>query len=252
MFKTGKIEQNIEYQLLNEFQIKGILIALMFLDHLRHIDGLLPENWLLLFNILSRGVAPAFAYFAVEGIKHTRNLKNYNLRLILGAFIMECGNRLLNYFFLNNVGSVTAEVKKWLFITDNILWTLSLCVFGISLTIWCKNLSKSKKVFIYLISAACFICSFFFCEWGVVLTLFMAVVYYFRNNKKIRYISYIIIEIIAFFFRSETLYFLVFPLIWIYNRKRGSTKKSAKYFFYLFYPIHLWAIYLVNYYANFK
>lgn len=67
---------NTSYKILNAWQLKLIMVCLMVLDHLHYIDGLLSPNLAHIFNIISRCVAPVFAYLAIEGIIHTKNLKD--------------------------------------------------------------------------------------------------------------------------------------------------------------------------------
>ena len=43
------------------------------------------------------------------------------------------------------------------------------------------------------------------------------------------------------------LYFLAFPFILLYNGERGPKTKFSKYFFYIFYTIHIWVIYIIDF-----
>lgn len=236
---------------LNAQQLKVILIILMVLDHSRHIVGLVPDNWLLFFNLISRGVAPAFAYFCVEGIIHTQNLKRYNARLIVGACVMQLGNTLLNEHFTRHLGEITTEMRSNVLITDNIILTLALGVLGISLIITSKRIEDAKKYLLYVLAIFCWGAGFIL-EWGVVFIPFMIVVYFGRTKKNMRYLGYAIVELIAILFRSEIYYFFTFPFLALYNGERGKKTKLGKYFFYIFYPAHLWIIYLINYYVNYR
>lgn len=67
------------FKIMNAFQIKLLLAFLMLLDHLRYIHGLVAPETAAVLTLISRCVAPMFAYLAVEGIRHTRNLKKYCL-----------------------------------------------------------------------------------------------------------------------------------------------------------------------------
>lgn len=249
-------------------QIKCLLAILMVLDHLPIIKGMLPDGLCTVFNIISRGVAPAFAYFAVEGIIHTRSLKKYNLRLFLAALFMEIGNRALNFYFITHAvkgidkSFLVWNHARWFFahsidrndgsflITNNIFLTLFFLVFGVSLFIWSKEYRQTRKVAMRCLALISWTAAFLYCEWGVVLTPFLICTYFFRNNKVRLYVSYILIELIAIFFGSEVLYFLVFPVICLYNGQRGPRNRLSKLFFYIFYPFHLWVIFIINYCVN--
>lgn len=45
------------------------------------------------------------------------------------------------------------------------------------------------------------------------------------------------------FNRLQWLMILVIPFLWIYNGKKG---KGIKWFYYLFYPLHIWILYAVS------
>ena len=253
---------------LNELQLKCLLTILMLLNHLEVVKGLIPSDLCIVIDIFSRGVAPAFAYFAVEGIIHTCNLKKYNLRLFLAALTMEIGNRALNFYFITHkingisTGFLLLNHPRYysnyaadsagsnFLIVNNIFLTLFFLVFGISLVIWGKKKKQIQKAIMCLLTAVCWWIAFWYCEWGVVLAPFMIGTYFYRDNKRKLFISYALVEVIAVCFRSEVFYFLVFPIIFIYNGKRGIKNRLSKFFFYFFYPVHLWIIYIINYCMN--
>ena len=83
----------------NATQLKYLMAAVMVLDHIPHITGIVSPLWEGIFHALTRCVGVWFAYMAMEGFIHTRNLKNYLIRLWSWALIMFAGNSLLNTLF---------------------------------------------------------------------------------------------------------------------------------------------------------
>lgn len=230
------------------WKMKLILIFLMLLTHLQYVHNLLSPEWNRFFEIVSRGVAPMFGYLMVEGIFYTRSLKKYCLRMIIWAVIVTTGNWILSSILIKLSPDIPADKLIYLKIRTNITFTLVMGLVCISFVKYSQNISDRKKKTVgYLISALTFLIGFII-EWGVVLLPFMLFTYLTKNKKNERLIAYILIECIAIFFRSEIYYFLVFPFIYLYNGKRGMNGAFNKYFFYFFYPLHLWIIAIANFY----
>lgn len=224
-------------KIMNAFQLKLLMVFLMVLNHICYIEHLVPDRLAFIFTIISRCVAPMFAYFAVEGIRKTRNLKKYCLRLSVLAGIVFIGNGILKAVF----GNFTPERIRPL--ENNVIFTLALGVVAIALTRWGKEKQGIARNGFYALSAFCFLTGFFMGEWGSVLLPFMFIEYFFQNKKVIRFAGYLLIEVIAILLPfSEPYWFLVFPFILLYNGERGPKTKFSQYFFYVFYPVHLWVI----------
>jgi len=222
-------------KILNAWYIKLFMITLMVLDHLRYIHDLVPTDTALIFTIISRCVAPMFGYLAVEGIRYTRNLKMYCLRLFVLAGIVFAGNAIVNRVLNSSIN-------------NNVIFTLAVGVLVIALIILGK---EKKNVLLYILSGICFAVGFLWGEWGTVLLPFMTVTYLFRDKRIILCIGYAITMVIAFLIPwSEPWWFTVFPFILLYNGKRGLNTTFAKYFFYVFYPLHIWIIAIINYFMT--
>ena len=102
----------------NATQLKYLMAAVMVLDHIPHITGIVSPLWEGIFHALTRCVGVWFAYMAMEGFIHTRNLKNYLIRLWSWVLIMFAGNSLLNALF----------ASKGVMINNNIFFTLAIGV----------------------------------------------------------------------------------------------------------------------------
>ena len=50
-------------------------------------------------------------------------------------------------------------------------------------------------------------------------------------------------------YNSDWLFITVLPFMYLYNGERGKNNKFTKYFFYIFYPAHLWIIAIISYFA---
>ena len=237
-----------KFKIMNAFQIKVLMVILMFLDHLRYISHLVSPEMAAFFTVISRCVAPMFAYFAVEGIRHTHNLKKYCLRLSILAGIIFIGNSILNTFFKIFSQDISGREQLILYRNDNVIFTLALGVFAILLIQEGKRRQGMAGRCLYAVSILSFLLGFLWGEWGTVILPFMFIEYFFHDKKVIRFWGYVLIEVIALILPfSEPLYFLVFPVILLYNGERGPQTKCSKYFFYAFYPIHLWIIAIINF-----
>ena len=229
---------------MNAFQIKLLMVLLMLLDHLRYINNFIPSDIASFFTFISRCVAPMFAYFAVEGIRNTHNLKKYCLRLVIFAGITFAGNKILNAI----LESMLKHEQILLFRNNNVIFTLALGVIVIALIQWGKDKQTIERISLYALSMLCFIIGFLYGEWGTVILPFIFIEYFFRDKKVIRFLGYALIEVFAILLPfGEPFYFLVFPFILLYNGERGPKTNLSKYFFYIFYPVHLWIIAIINF-----
>lgn len=231
---------------LNAFQIKIILIILMLLDHIYFSFSSILPVWI---HALSRCVAPMFAYFLVEGFFYTKSKLNYGIRLFSFGVFMQIGNFIINMVFAN----------KNVYVYNNIFATLFMGFIIISIFEYMKKLSKSNKILLLILNIIFIVIGCLFTEGGISVIPFTIITYFFKQNNKKLFISYSILSLILFLmsfqlletfkqtldmlmFNSDFLLILTIPLILIYNGKRGLNNKFSKYFFYVFYPLHLWIL----------
>ena len=109
----------------------------------------------------------------------------------------------------------------------------------------------------------------FLTEGGIVVLPFMLITYFCRNNPKLRNGLYLIFaaflasslpgivgmyddwatRIDMLLFNSDWLFITVIPFLYLYNGERGKKTPFTKYFFYVFYPAHLWIIAAISYFV---
>ena len=238
---------------LNRKQLKDIALVFMVLDnaYLRF-----PAVISSVAHLVTRFVAPLFAWLMVDGFFHTGSKKKYCMRLWLFAVFMQIGNEL-SYMIWKERG-----------INDNIFLTLA---FGFTI-IWLFDMAKkdngTKKIlfnilaiFITAITLAISIVPLpigrgMILEGGIQLIPFIIIAYFCHNNKLKQAVFIVLYSILMFFFyggfeilsqgfdmfcvNSDWMSFMVTPFIFLYNNEEG--KKGSKWFFYIFYPLHLWII----------
>lgn len=231
---------------LNSFQIKIFLIALMLLDHVFFaFPGLMP-SWV---HAITRGVAPMFGYFLVEGYFRTRNKTKYGIRLLGFAVFMELGNMLINSTF----------ASKGVKVNNNIFATLFVGFLAIAIFETAKKGEGLKKVLIRIGAVVVSFVGAIFTEGGFSVIPFILITYFFRGNIKKQIIGYLILGLALFgmsyapyptfketfdmlMFNSDFLEILAIPMILMYNGERGLNNNFSKYLFYVFYPLHLWVL----------
>ncbi len=215
--------------------LKLIAIITMLIDHV----GLGVVGRLMMTNPglydcyrIMRGVGriafPIFVFLLVEGLHNTRNIKKYALRLGIFALISEIPFDLAFH----------AKILEFTY--QNVFFTLFMGL----LVIWVMDNAVrvvENKVFRILLMTAAFVTGAVAAEllrtdYGAMGILCIAVIYLFSRNRRLQLIA----GCIAFLWEAEALF--AFIPIAFYNGRRGW---KLKYIFYVFYPLHLFLIYLV-------
>ncbi|MCI8418610.1 MAG: conjugal transfer protein TraX [Lachnospiraceae bacterium] len=169
---------------------------------------------------IGRLAFPIFCFLLVEGFLHTRNVKKYALRLGLFCLISEIPFDL----------AFRGEPFYWLY--QNVFFTLLLGLLGI----WALEYfwRRQRLVGALLAIATALVADLLHTDYGAFGVFFIELLYLFRSRVLVRNI--LCIGSLLLYGGLEMLGALAFLPIVLYNGTRG---KQPKYFFYVFYPIHL-------------
>ena len=209
----------------------------MTLDHIGIVFGAyLPLAATSALYALGGLTFPIMAYLLCEGYRHTRNVRKYALRLFLFGLLTQ-----LPYML-----AIGGQL--------NIMFTLLLGLLGIIITERLKSPFACVWVVIALVGISVF------CDWGL-MGVPMVLLYYYTTNEKMRPVFPVLVPLLMMGANSvialiggywrvlpQLLYVLVgctltVPLLQRYNGQRG---RPMKYFFYLYYALHLAALGLVR------
>ena len=232
---------------MNRNHLKLIACLSMVIDHIGHI--MFPD--IIALRVIGRIAMPVFAFFIGEGCLHTRDRKKYFLRIFVLALICQAVNMAES--FINDSGRAFYL---------NILFTFSFSVILCGLFLHCrKNPSAKNKALLIVAFAGFFLMDMFFegsgeligvnitLDYGfpgVCLPLF-AVLFEDRKKKLLCFTGGLLLfSLVKYDFYMPFFIFAMLSgvLLCFYNGKGG--KMNLKYFFYLFYPLHLAAIYLAE------
>lgn len=134
----------------------------------------------------------------------------------------------------------------------------------LSINIFCFEVKGIWKFLKLILGCLIGFLGLIFTEGGQIIIPFMLITYFLRNREMIRNIFYVLYSILILIFsyvsydsfketllmllyNSDWLFILVIPFIYFYNGERGNNSKFSKYFFYVFYPLHLWIIKLIEF-----
>jgi hypothetical protein len=210
--------------------LKLIAIITMLIDHIG--AGILEQrpdffqNHVLydvdhVLRFIGRIAFPIFCFLLVEGFCHTRNIKKYAMRLLAFAIISEIPFDLA---FSRKIFETSHQ---------NVFFTLFLGLVTLAIM---KQFEENKIVKILTIVAGIFAAEILSTDYAGFGVAFIILLYIFRDNMKFRNI----------FCSIAIMWEYTAPLAFIpisfYNGERGF---NMKYFFYLFYPVHLLLLYAI-------
>lgn len=211
--------------------LKIIAVITMFIDHVGAI--LLPDYMVL--RLIGRIAFPIFCFLLTEGFLHTRNVKNYALRLGLFALLSEIPFDLAFHNQIFDFGY------------QNVFFTLFIGLLAIiGLHTANKRLAEKKLLLILtnfvIILAGMLLAYLLKTDYSYMGVLIIILIY--ENELHFNKAAAIFSACVGLTCMTtlELTSFISVPLIYFYNGKRGL---SLKYFFYAFYPVHLLLLYLI-------
>ncbi len=243
---------------LTGFQLKIIGLITMVIDHLAEFFNFLGvPSW---FHWIGRITAPIFLFESSEGFVHTSNRKKYMLRLLVGFWVMNLINLVLNQYFVvngeiiaNNVFSTLflgtvymqsiAYLKERKFVASFFWFIIPILIGLISFIFTIGEMSTIKMISLQLYTL--FVPSLFATEGGFLMVMLGVLFYIFHGKKFFQVLSLGIVSFISAaatgfsdLFSSNDqwmMFFSAIPII-LYNGEKGKGLKS---FFYYFYPAHI-------------
>ncbi|MCL2839858.1 MAG: conjugal transfer protein TraX [Defluviitaleaceae bacterium] len=241
---------------LNAYQLKWIAIIGMVLSHMVAAWWEIIPNWLAFPMWAAGGLTfPIMAFFAVEGYRHTSNLKRYILRLFIVGLIAAP-------FHILALGMTLGGGNPSLYPWVNIMFSIILGL--LTLVLYDKIKSRVAFWLIYVIIIVPF--SFIFFEWYFI-GITMILLHYIIKNETVRRVVSGLFAAVMFMILAISMSFMqtiegytrisgalltypefipvmfVFPigiivsalLVKNYNGERG---KKMKWLFYIVYPLH--------------
>jgi len=203
---------------MTSFDIKVLAALLMVIDHVGLI--FFPDR--LIFRYLGRLSFPLFAWLLGQGEKHTRDVYAYLLRIVIWGLVSQP-----IYFLLFHNGQL------------NILFTLALGLIALSLP---KLIGAKYVVWI----ATAIIAQAVNADYGAYGVFTIILMARFVRSSLVWWAGWEILNLSVLFTRLSASYqglALLAPVILIcWNGKQGRKFKS----FYLFYPVHLFLLWLVG------
>ena len=228
---------------LNRNQIKYIVIIAMLIDHIAwgFVDA---RNPLLggVMHFIGRLTGPTMAYFVGEGYRYTRDVDKYQQRLAVFAFISWFSYVWIEYGSL----PIYFEQGRLMFIpAQSVIFTLFLGLTAIRL--WeDEKISKPPKItgIIFFCILSCI------GDWAFMNVLGCLFVHVYRDRPKAKWTAFTLTFLLPNVFVTilaglENMWFqfgvILVPLMlyFLYNGQSGSKARIHKWFFYLFYPLHL-------------
>ena len=211
--------------------LKWIAIITMTIDHVGAV--LFPEFEVL--RLIGRLSFPLFAYLLILGMENTRNIRNYFTRLFIFALISQVP------FYL----ATGIEPLDHL----NIFFTLS---FGLMFVYFFKK--NSIIAFVPIVLSI--LLNFDYSIYGIVM---IGCMYILIGNIKLGTILLVLLNgLFLVPWNSQFLSILALPLIILHQNGFLTKTKDAnkefkipfwrKYFFYIFYPLHLSILYIIQLY----
>ncbi len=242
---------------MSSFVLKIIAALSMLIDH----TGLILFPQYKILRIIGRLAFPIYAYCIAEGFRYTRSRLKYFLKIfLLGVFCQIVYSFADDELYIGILLVFSMSLVIMIF-TDGVKCAMrgqksaAAVLYG---KITKKSLTcEQDKTLSLVLSCASVTAAFVLCMYvevdygffGIMLPVFTS----FFDNKQQKMVMFsaallaVCIDVTSYF-SLQYFSLLTIPLIALYNGERG--KYRLKYFFYVFYPVHLGVLYLLSYFLH--
>lgn len=206
---------------INGFTLKCIAMVCMLIDHTGAV--LFPQYRIL--RIIGRLAFPIYCFLLVEGAMHTSNIRKYELRLLLFALVSEVPFDL-------------ALFRQIQWSHQNVFFTLFL---GVVVLDFAKRY-KNKIMIFFAAVAAILLAEFLHTDYSGSGIVFIVCYYLLYERRMFRHLMFAVENLLLYGICTQSYASLAAAPMMLYNGEKGP---SLKYFFYIFYPLHLFILYLI-------
>lgn len=252
---------------MNRNQIKYLVIIAMLIDHIAWgwVGPFTPLGQVM--HLIGRLTGPTMAFFVAEGYIHTRDVKKYALRLAVFALLSWPAFSLFEYgvFPIRLLpGEVSGGWSLYLPFAEKTLRVYP--YFGVGFTlllsllaIWLYD-AQRVPLLLRFVGVLGLIWLSKYGDWFYFDPLWALGFFAFRDRPVLKWVVYCAISALAFSvlafdpvrYAFQLGIFLVpVLLIFFYNGQSGSKRAFHKWFFYVFYPVHLLLLAWLRYGADF-
>ena len=231
---------------LDSTALRLLAILFMVLDHLW--ATVVPGNlWL---TCVGRLAFPIFAFQLCEGYRHTSDYRRYRRRLLVFALLSEIP---FNLFY---AGSVIFPFHQ------NVLFTLLLGLLAMRQADMLRREEGIKKKSLRCLALLLILAGgvVLFPDYGLMGVMTVLCFFVFRDHRLFQLAAMAVLNIfafkgqtipvslgaLAFDFPIQGFALLALPLIWLYNGEKGPGGKGLRLFWYIFYPLHMLALYFIQ------
>ena len=232
--ETEDVTQHMEespFEIFTSDTIKILACITMLIDHMAIFLVGQEQNpgLYLLMRLIGRLSFPLFAFLIVQGFMHTRNVRNYILRILAFAVVTEV---IYDYAFFGEYVYVGKQ---------NALFTLVIGLLALTGMRHFKDKTGATIGFGLLACAVALFLNSDFTFYGVLMIIF----FYFDQFDRIgRIFSILLLNIIMGGLQPAASFALIFTEMY-----KERERKLPKYCFYVFYPLHLLILALLRNYV---
>ncbi len=232
---------------MNRMELKILALITMTIDHIGVFLITNQSEFYLYFRMIGRLAFPIFAFMIAEGYYHTKNKRNYFLRLLGLAVIFEALLYAIYLVYGYNMTHIPFTENRVALV--NIMWTMVLGFLG--LFVIDKYHKKGIPLLIPLLALSYF-SSYSFYGVGIILVFGLLKD---MRKKELAFIGLTILYCImplmipqdGFRGINYIQLFAITSIVFIheYNGLPGKYKLR---FFYVYYPLHIIVLFLLSYY----
>lgn len=234
--------------------IKYFAVFAMLIDHIAWC--FVDTNSILgiIMHLIGRMTAPIMTYFIVEGYHYTKNVNKYLARLAIFAAVSWIPFLFMEYGTLLPFTSVDGNL--YFNPAQGVIYTFFLTLLALK-TVHSENLQKPVKV--VLVIGLCLLSTigdwfFFPIIWALLLDKYRGS---FKKQAVAFAVSSVLLITLMIMFLTDGFgdnwfqYGVLLALIplYFYNGEKGSGGRFGKWFFYVFYPAHLFILGILRWYV---
>lgn len=244
-------------KLLNSNALKFIAIFAMTLDHIAWavFPGYPTEALPVILHIIGRITCPIMCFFIAEGFYYTKDIKKYTARLFVFAVISHFAYIFASNSFVDWKSFIPFYYGEILNQTS-VMWPLAWGLVMLRI----EKSQKIKNVWLKMLLVLLICIVSFPSDWSCIASLCVLAIGSNRDNFKKQMIwmtGFVAIYSIVYLFSFDLVYGVIqmgvvlsVPLLMMYNGERGKNpkvNKIMKWFFYVYYPLHLLIIGVIKF-----